>query len=151
MNEEKLTINVPYLERKATTFNTVACVVEKVIPVDHYRFRQMRSYPMQDYMEISDNIDCMFKEDGNYHCLLIFDKEKGDGLLVESEGFSYFRYAQYIPQAKLIWEQHKQTHAQEMELCCQPGKAEQNKAVEQLVPDTNEFDEVTEGINMGGI
>ncbi len=118
MNEEKLTINIPYLERKAETFNTETCIVEKAIPVSNYRFRQMKSCPMQDYKEISENLDSMFSEDGEYHCLLIYDKENGDGLLVESEGFDYFRYAQYVPQAKLIWEQFAKTHAHEMRFCC---------------------------------
>ena len=118
MSEEKLTINVTDMIRKSSTFNTETCVVEKAVPVSNYRFRQMRSCSMQEYEEITDNLDFMFKEDGEYHCLLIYDKEEGDGLLVESEGFSYLRYAQYIPQAKLIWEQFAKTHAHEMRLLC---------------------------------
>ena len=118
MNEEKLTINVPYLERKAETFNTEACIVEKAIPVSNYRFRQMKSCPMREYKELSDNLDSMFSENGEYHCLLIYDKEQGDGLLVESEGYEYLRYAQYVPQAKTIWEQFAKTHAHEIRLCC---------------------------------
>lgn len=39
-------------------------------------------------------------KDGNYHCLLVYDSQNGDGLLIESEGASYARYAQYISGAK---------------------------------------------------
>ena len=113
MNEEKLMINIPYLEQKAISFETTECIVEKAIPVSNYRFRQMLSSPMQDHKEILDNIEDMYN-DGVYHCLLIYDKEKGDGLLVESEGYGYLRYAQFVPQAKLIWEQFEMTHAQKI-------------------------------------
>ena len=44
--------------------------------------------------------------DDNYHCLLIYDKEQGDGLLIESEGTAYARYAQYISGAKELVESH---------------------------------------------
>ena len=118
MKEEKLTINVPYLERKAENFNTETCIVDKAVPVSNYRFRQLRSCPMQDFKEISDNLDCMYTQDGERHCLLIYDKEEGDGLIIDSSGYSYARYAQYVPQAKLIWEQFAKTHAHEIRLCC---------------------------------
>ena len=86
--------------------------------IDAFRFRQITADPMQDHQEIQDNIDNMYYDGHQYHCLLIYDKENGDGLLVESEGYSYARYAQYIPQAKLIWEQFAKTHAHEMRFCC---------------------------------
>ena len=41
------------------------------------------------------------------NCLLIYDEEQGDGLLIESEGTSYARYAQYIPRAKELVESHQ--------------------------------------------
>ena len=45
-------------------------------------------------------------KDGHYHCLLIYDSQDGDGLLIESEGASYARYAQYISGAKELVESH---------------------------------------------
>lgn len=111
-------LNLPYLERKAISFTTHEYVVEKALPVSNYRFRQITADPMQGHQEIQDNIDNMYYDGHQYHCLLIYDKENGDGLLVESEGYSYARYAQYIPQAKLIWEQFARIHAHEMRLCC---------------------------------
>ena len=118
MNEEKMILNLPYLERKAVSFTPHEYVVEKALPVSNYRFRQITADPMQDHQEIKDNIENMYYDGHQYHCLLIYDKENGDGLLVESEGYSCARYAQYIPQAKLIWEQFARTHAHEIRLCC---------------------------------
>ena len=55
---------------------------------------------------------------GMCHCLLIYDKDFGDGIVVNSEGSDYARYAQYIPQAKVIYEQHRSNHINELRLCC---------------------------------
>ena len=60
---------------------------------------------MQDNDLIAENTDLMYCDrDDIYHCLLIYDKEQGDGLLIEAEGSSYARYVQYIPNAKLLYE-----------------------------------------------
>ncbi|MBP5267311.1 MAG: hypothetical protein J6Z29_01840, partial [Ruminococcus sp.] len=118
MNEEKLAINLPCLERKAESFTTHEYIVEKALSVSNYRFRQITESPMKDHKEIRDNLDCMYYDGLQHHCLLIYDKENGDGLLVESEGYEYARYAQYVPQAKLIWEQFAKNHAPEIRLCC---------------------------------
>ena len=133
MNEEKLTLNLPYLERKADSFATNEYVVEKALPVSNSRFRQIIEAPMKDHKEIEDNIDSMFHDGSRHHCLLIYDYECGDGLLVESEGYSYARYAQFIPQAKTILEQFVQT--QEM--------------VQSELEETGETEDVC--IEMGGI
>ena len=52
MNEEKLTLNLPYLERKAISFVPHEYVVEKALPVSNYRFRQITANPMKDHKEI---------------------------------------------------------------------------------------------------
>ncbi|WP_418599295.1 DUF6329 domain-containing protein [Phascolarctobacterium faecium] len=60
----------------------------------------------------------MWYGNGVHHCLLIYDKQQGDGLLIESEGAPYVRYAQFIPNAKLLYENHMQNHLQELKFCC---------------------------------
>ncbi|MDE5917459.1 MAG: hypothetical protein K2G62_04960 [Oscillospiraceae bacterium] len=48
------------------------------------------------------HVDLMYcDKDGNYHCLLVYDSQDGDGILSESEGASYARYAQYISGASM--------------------------------------------------
>lgn len=39
-------------------------------------------------------------------------------MLIESEGAPYVRYAQFIPNAKLLYENHMQNHLQELKFCC---------------------------------
>ena len=115
---EKLVINANLL-RKEPEFGTRVCVVEKAEAVTHNKFEHLKRHPMQDNDLIAENTDLMFCDINNeYHCLLIYDQDQGDGLLIESEGAPYARYAQYIPNAKLLYENHMQTHLQEMKFYC---------------------------------
>ena len=104
---KKLMINAALL-RKESEFRTKSCVVEKAIAVSHDEFEYLKRHPLRDNDLIADNTDLMYCDsDDNYHCLLIYDKEQGDGMLIESEGASYARYAQYIPRAKELVEKHQ--------------------------------------------
>ncbi len=97
---EKLIINANLL-RKESEFRTKSCVVEKAIAVPHAEFDELKRHPLRDHRLIAENVDLMYCDnDDNYHCLLIYDEEQGDGLLIDSEGTSYARYSQYIPGAK---------------------------------------------------
>ena len=103
----KLKINTSLL-RKESEFRPQACVVEKAIAVSHGEFEYLKSHPLRDNALIAKNADLMYCDsDENSHCLLIYDEEQGDGLLIESEGTSYARYAQYIPKAKELVEGHQ--------------------------------------------
>ena len=114
----KLMINTNLL-RKESEFRTKSCVVEKAIAISHAEFENLKRHPLQDNALIAENADIMYCDsDDNYHCLLVYDKVQGDGLLIESEGSSYLRYAQYIPNAKLLYENHVQNHLQEMKFYC---------------------------------
>lgn len=104
---DKLMISAALL-RKESEFRTKSCVVEKAIAVSYAEFDDLKRHPLRDNMLIAENADLMYCDrDNNYHCLLIYDKEQGDGLLIESEGTSYARYAQYIPKAKELVEGHQ--------------------------------------------
>lgn len=104
---EKMIINANLI-RKESEFRTKSCVVEKAIAVSHAEFDDLKRHPLRDNMLIAENADLMYCDrDDNYHCLLIYDEEQGDGLLIESEGTSYARYAQYIPSAKKLVEMHQ--------------------------------------------
>lgn len=116
---DKLVLNVK-LEFKATDFDHKACVIEKAIPVSHQKFMSIVNTPLSDEPIIAENRDSMYfdSKDDLYHCLLIYDKDYGDGIVVNSEGSNYARYAQYVPQAKLIYENYRSTHMNEIRLCC---------------------------------
>lgn len=106
---EKLVINTNLL-RKESEFKTYTCVVEKAVPVSTEEFERLKHAPMCNNDLISENLNSMWYGNGVHHCLLIYDKQQGDGLLIESEGADY---AQYIPNAKLLYENHIQMHLQE--------------------------------------
>lgn len=111
---EKLVINTN-LFRKESEFKTYTCVVEKAVPVPTEEFERLKHAPMCNNHLISENLNSMWYGNGAHHCLLIYDKEQGDGLLIESEGADY---AQYIPNAKLLYENYIQMHLQELKFCC---------------------------------
>lgn len=104
---EKLIINTNLL-RKESEFRTRSCVVEKAIAVPHAEFDELKRHPLRDNRLIAENADMMYcDKDGSYHCLLIYDQKQGDGLLIESEGMAYARYAQYIPRARELVERQR--------------------------------------------
>ena len=112
---EKLTINTSLL-RKEPAFEVRSCVVEKAIGISHKEFEHLRTHALEDNDIIARNKDNMwFGADDKYHCLLVYDNEQGDGMLIESEGYSYARYAQYIPQAKQIYEDFCQSQQLEQD------------------------------------
>ena len=84
--------------------------MENAIGVPHAEFYELKRHPLRDNRLIAENVDIMYCDnDDNYHCLLIYDEEQGDGLLIESEGAAYARYSQYIPRAKELVEKHLQS------------------------------------------
>lgn len=105
--KEKLIINTNLI-RKESEFRTKSCVVEKSIAVPRAEFDELKRHPLRDNKLIAENVDIMYCDrDDNYHCLLIYDEEQGDDLLIESEGTSYARYSQYIPGAKELVEKQQ--------------------------------------------
>ena len=116
---DKLVLNTS-LERKPTELAVKGCIIEKAIPVSHRKFEDITRAPLRDEPLIAENKDIMYFDSkyNMYHCLLIYDKDFGDGIVVNSEGSDYARYAQYVPQAKVIYEQHKAAHLNELRLCC---------------------------------
>ena len=105
--KEKLIINTNLL-RKESEFRTKSCVVEKAIAVSNAEFENLKRHPLRDNRLIAENVDIMYCDnDDKYHCLLVYDEEQGDGLIIESEGTSYARYSQYIPRAKELVEVHQ--------------------------------------------
>lgn len=103
----KFIINANIL-RKESEFKTQTCVVEKAVAISHAEFDELKNHPLHDNELIAENVDLMYcDKDGNYHCLLVYDSQNGDGLLIESEGASYARYDQYISGAKELVKSYK--------------------------------------------
>lgn len=77
--------------------------VEKTVTIPARKLEEMLRHPMLDHEVIQDNVGVMGVDgDGVYHCLLVTGRGRTDGLLVESEGSSYARYASYVPEATAL-------------------------------------------------
>ncbi len=85
-------------ERKPSDFDLRNFEVSKTIRLPADVFEAVLQKPMRDYDFIQDNIEQMpCDSSGVYHCLLLTGEGRNDGLLVESEGYGYCRYASYVP------------------------------------------------------
>jgi len=86
-------------ERKTADFQPRDCVIEKIIGLTSREYDAFSSNMLADHDFIKDNIDLMFvDQEGAYHCLLVVGENRPDGILIESEGSSYARYAAFLPQ-----------------------------------------------------
>lgn len=77
--------------------------VEKTVTIPAGRLEEMLCHPMRCHEAILENAGVM-GVDGNgvYHCLLVTGEGRADGLLVESGGSGYARYASYVPEATAL-------------------------------------------------
>lgn len=85
-------------ERKPSDFDLRSFEVSKTIRLPAEVFEAVLQKPMRDYDLIQENMEQMHCDSkGVYHCLMLTGEGRNDGLLVESEGYGYCRYASYVP------------------------------------------------------
>ena len=85
-------------ERKPSDFDLRSFEVSKTIRLPAEVFEAVLQKPMRDYDFIQENMEQMHCDSsGVHHCLLLTGEGRNDGLLVESEGDGYCRYASYVP------------------------------------------------------
>ncbi len=106
----KLILNIPLIG-KEPCHEPDKCVVEKAIPISHSEFEELNSKLLERNYHIEQYKELMLEANGVNHCILLYDRSSGDGLLINSEGCGYARYSQYIPHAKDIMESHGHTAA----------------------------------------
>jgi len=91
--------------RKTTTYDLIPedeFVIEKEIIIDAELFDTFVDKPLDDYEFIKDNLDRMYcDKEGVMHCIIVTSKEHDFGVLIESEGYHYARYAAYMPKIKM--------------------------------------------------
>lgn len=109
---DKLILNANMIS-KADRFIPKKCTVEKVIEVSDSEFNKFIENPMKRNYYLPQYKDLMGYYDDSYHGVLFVNMENGDGLLVNSEGYDYARYSQYIPNASDLIRQHEHTAALE--------------------------------------
>ena len=78
-------------------------VVEKTVKIPAGKLEEMLRHPMRRHEAIVENAGVMEVDGkGVYHCLLVTGEGRQDGLLVESGGSGYARYASYVPEATAL-------------------------------------------------
>lgn len=88
-------------EKGLPAFHTQSCVIEDIERMDHSRFREFCDNLLSDQQFIVNHKEDMFVDsNGNYHVLLALDMENGDGILINSSGYRYARYASFMPNIK---------------------------------------------------
>ncbi len=104
---DKLVIRTT-LNYKTNFYEPADCIVEKAISVSHEEYSALINITDNCYDFIADNQECMYYDkDNNSHCLLIYDEESGDGILINADGCNFAKYSAFIPHAKEMIEQHK--------------------------------------------
>lgn len=75
--------------------------IEKVVTLSDSDFDSFIHYPLRDYLFIEKNVELMYKDEKNVrHCILVKGKTSKIGILVDSEGSTYARYAACIMLSK---------------------------------------------------
>lgn len=86
--------------RKEVCFEPSECEIEKVIHLSDSDFARFQQTLLDNYDFLHENADLMRVENGVTHCLLVVGETLEDGILVNSEGSDYARYAAFFPNAK---------------------------------------------------
>lgn len=103
---DKLVIRTT-MNYKTNFYEPVECIVEKAIAVPQEEYSALINITDNCYDFIADNQECMYYDkDNNSHCLLIYDEESGDGILINADGCNFAKYSAFIPHAKEMIKQH---------------------------------------------
>ena len=97
-------------ERKPTELIGRACIVEKVISLADSELEDYCMNMMREQSFIQENVDLMYNDNGVYHCLLVVGENNPDGILIEAEGYSFARYAAFLPNARILVQSEQQKH-----------------------------------------
>lgn len=88
-------------ERKVNEFPVRDCVIENIVELTATDYARFRSNLIQDADFIAENKNRMYQdENGIQHCLLVLGENSTEGVLVQSEGYDYARYASLLPGAR---------------------------------------------------
>ena len=82
---------------KPGNFQMDDCRIEKVVELSRDEFYNLKIIPLQDHTFIAENKRYMFCDEEAIHCLLALGSDSHDGVLIESSGYDYPRYAAYVP------------------------------------------------------
>ena len=94
-------------ERKIPNFNAANCIIEGIELMYEEEFKEFSRNLLKDRDFIRDRKDEMYIDsDRQVHGLLALDMDSGDGILIESQGYDYARYAAFLPNIKSYIDKH---------------------------------------------
>lgn len=86
---------------KEPQLDASASVIEKIISLSGEDYEHFSGHLLHDYQFLKDNRECMYMDEDNVrHCLLVIGEDQQDGILVDSQGADYARYAAHFSDAK---------------------------------------------------
>ena len=96
-------ITIESLKENTSLLKPHPFAVENVIELTPRQFEYFSNHLLsEDALFLQRNINLMRFEQDCYHCLLVTTHERGEGILVDAEGFNYARCASYIPDCKRL-------------------------------------------------
>lgn len=83
-------------------------LIEEIVELTNAEYDSFSSNLLDDYPFIEQNIHAMYIDNlGIYHCIYVKAEDSKEGILVESEGYSYARYAAYHTELGCLTEKIK--------------------------------------------
>jgi hypothetical protein len=74
-------------------FDLRTCAADKILELPTREFENLLGHPMKRWNFISANKNVMYRKDGVCHCLLVLGEGYEDGVLIQSDGYEYPRFA----------------------------------------------------------
>lgn len=109
-------------QRKEPALEPQPCEIENVVSLAGSDFSRFQGSLLENYGFIQERAEDMGIREGVAHCLLVVDEASGDGILVNSEGSGYARYAAWFPGAKAFLQSQGQVEDMEQAAPTTPEK-----------------------------
>ncbi len=88
-------------ERKISELHTRECVINGIELMNDKEFETFSKNLLSEQSFITDRKDEMYIDSaGKIHGLLALNKDSGDGILIDSQGYDYARYVAFMPNIK---------------------------------------------------
>ncbi|WP_312699233.1 DUF6329 domain-containing protein [Sedimentibacter sp.] len=102
-------------ERKIKSFNTRNCVIDHIEIMDENEYCEFSNNLLKYRDFITSRKDVMYKDSaGQFHVILVLDKDNGDGIIVDSQGADYPRYVALMSNIKPYIEQQISLTAEQL-------------------------------------
>ena len=88
------------MRRKENFIKDEPCVIKKVVTLPDAEYEKFSNNLIAEQDFIKRNVVHMGFDNGERHCLLVTSDSRQDGILVDSSGYGYARYAAHVPNAK---------------------------------------------------